>query len=73
MLAVTAGAVVCGVSAILNWPGIVVATPAFQFSSEILARSFFEEIAVNTRRERALRTKTRRYRSRSKSPRMSTW
>jgi quercetin dioxygenase-like cupin family protein len=51
MLAVTAGAVVCGVSAILNWPGIVVATPAFQFKSEILARSSFEEIAVNTRRE----------------------
>src|SRR5258708_18308910 len=51
MLAVTAGAVVCGVSAILNWPGIVVATPAFQFNSEILARSSFEAIAVNTRRE----------------------
>jgi quercetin dioxygenase-like cupin family protein len=50
MLAVIAGAVVCGVSAILNWPGIVVATPAVQFNSEILSRASFEEIAVNTRR-----------------------
>jgi quercetin dioxygenase-like cupin family protein len=51
MLALTAGAVVCGVSAILNWPGIVSATPASQFNSETLARSSFEEIEVNTRRE----------------------
>jgi quercetin dioxygenase-like cupin family protein len=50
MLAVAAGAMVC-VSVILNWPGIVKATPAFHFNSEILARSFFEEIEVNTRRE----------------------
>ncbi|HZF17861.1 MAG TPA: hypothetical protein VE046_18190 [Steroidobacteraceae bacterium] len=40
----------CAVAGLVNLPGTAVATPAVNFNSEILARSFFEEIQVNTRR-----------------------
>lgn len=49
ILAVAAGLFVCAISAIMSWPGTALATPGFQFNSETLARSLFEEIDVKTR------------------------
>ena len=49
-LVALAGLCVCAVAGIINWPSTAVATPGSQFNSEILVRSFFEKIQVNTRR-----------------------
>jgi hypothetical protein len=49
-LAALAGIVVAAIAGIINLPGTALATPGVNFNSEILARSFFEEIQVNTGR-----------------------
>lgn len=47
--AALAGIMACAIAGLINLPGTAVATPAVNFNSEILARSFFEELQVNTR------------------------
>jgi hypothetical protein len=46
--AVAAGVLVCGVAALLNWPGAVLATPASGLSSDF-TKSTFEKIRVISR------------------------
>jgi quercetin dioxygenase-like cupin family protein len=45
LFAATGGMLVCGVTAILSWPGAALATPPKDFTSEF-TRSFFERIRV---------------------------
>src|SRR5262245_50828934 len=51
-LLLSAIGIVCfgALAAIVQWSGIAFATPSFQFNSEILSRSLFEEIRINTAR-----------------------
>lgn len=48
MQAAAAGTVACAVVLAISLSGTAVATPAVQFASTILARTFFEKIAINT-------------------------
>jgi len=50
-LAVLAGIAVLAIAGIIYQPSTASATPGSQFNSEILARSFFERIQVNTHRD----------------------